>query len=142
MAFTFREDGYFNMTKAAAHFGKQLQHFWQNMDTWQYVESLAKLEGKISGIPMSLLPQDRCQAVLDLYIETKRGRSGGTWAHPKLAIRFARWLDTDFEVWCDSIIEDILRGNAELTITKPEVSATVQASAAPVFSKWPLSWPR
>lgn len=131
MAFTFREDGYFNMTKAAAHFGKDLSNFWKNLDIWYYIESLAKLEGKLSGIQRSLLPQERCQAMMDLYVVTKQGRNGGTFAHPKLAIRFARWLDTDFEVWCDSIIEDILTKKAELTITKPEVSATVQASAAP-----------
>lgn len=32
----------------------------------------------------------------------KGGRVGemGTWAHPKLAVFFARWLDVKFAVWC------------------------------------------
>ena len=30
---TFREDGYFNMTKAAKQFGKQLQNFWLSIET-------------------------------------------------------------------------------------------------------------
>lgn len=36
------------------------------------------------------------------YVETNRGRYGGTWAHPKLAVFFARWLDVRFSVWCDA----------------------------------------
>ena len=53
-------------------------------------------------------------------LDVKPGRNGGTWAHPKLDVRFA--------VWCDSIIEDILTKKAELTITQPETSATVQVT--------------
>ena len=99
-----REDGWFNMTKAAKHFGKQLQNFWDLPSTVQYLVALAEIlnTGK-SGI----------------FVSTK-GRSGGTWAHPKLAVFFARWLDVRFAVWCDAMIEDILKGAAEVTITKPE----------------------
>ena len=35
---------------------------------------------------------------------------------------FARWLDNKFAVWCDVVIDDILRGKAEVVITKPEQS--------------------
>lgn len=45
-----------------------------------------------------------------------------------MAIRFASWLDEDFAIWCDCIIEDILTKKAELVITKPETSTTVQVS--------------
>lgn len=31
--------------------------------------------------------------------------------HPKLAVRFARWLDIDFEIWCDEQIDVLIRGN-------------------------------
>ncbi|ASJ23630.1 KilA-N domain-containing protein [Laribacter hongkongensis] len=111
MSFVFREDGYFNMTKAAQAFGKQLQHFWNSPDTTEYVRVLEETH----QIPMRI---------------TAMGRNGGTWAHPKLAIRFAQWLDVRFAVWCDSIIEDILTKKADLTITKPQESATVAASQA------------
>ena len=33
---------------------------------------------------------------------------GGSWLHPKLSIKFARWIDVDFEIWCDMQIEKIL----------------------------------
>src|SRR5690606_20595661 len=36
----------------------------------------------------------------------------GTWAHPKLAVFFARWLDVKFSVWCDNTIETILKEGA------------------------------
>ena len=55
----------------------------------------------------------------------KAVRGHGTWAHPKLAVFFARWLDVRFAVWCDVMIEDILKGKAEVVITKPEESAVL-----------------
>ncbi|ATJ82029.1 KilA-N domain-containing protein [Halomonas beimenensis] len=107
---TFRQDGYFNMTKAAKQFGKRdALDFFRNAETQDY---LAELE-KTTGIPVD-----------SLVIKT-RGRHGGTWAHPKLAVFFARWLDTRFAVACDAMIEDILKGNAEVTVTKPQQSATM-----------------
>lgn len=32
-------------------------------------------------------------------------------ASPKLAVRFAQWLDIDFAIWCDEQIDNLLRGN-------------------------------
>jgi len=40
--FTFREDGYFNMTKAAKAFGKDLQVFMRRDDCVDYMEALSK----------------------------------------------------------------------------------------------------
>jgi hypothetical protein len=112
--FTFREDGYFNMTKAAKAFGKRLDNFKSLPSTKEYMEALA-LSLKISDKEL---------------IETRSG-SGllpqvGTWGHPKLAVFFARWLDPKFAVFCDMVIDDILNKKAELTITKPEQSMTMQ----------------
>src|SRR5690606_41784448 len=45
------------------------------------------------------------------YLKTKRGNNGGTWLHPKLAVRFAQWLDIDFALWCDEQIDHLLRGS-------------------------------
>ena len=105
-AFVFREDGWFNMTKAAKHYGKQLQNFWNSPDTHAYLEALASLDSNVA-------PADFFKAV----------RGQGTWAHPKLAVFFARWLDVKFAVWCDAMIDDILKGKAEVVITKPQESA-------------------
>ncbi len=117
MPFVFREDGYFNMTKAAAHFKKDLSNFWKSPDIRDYCFEVSKHLG-IKSVDSTELSYG--------LVETRRGNQGGTYAHPKLAIRFAQWLDVRFSVWCDSIIEDILTKKAELTITQPETSATVQ----------------
>ncbi len=113
MAFQFREDGYFNMTNAAKHTGKRLEHFWENSSTSEYVEELKRVfKHRNSG---------DC-----LLVQSFRGgKTPGTWAHPKLAVFFARWLDVKFAVWCDMVIDDLLRGKAEVTITKPEESAVL-----------------
>lgn len=41
-------------------------------------------------------------------IETKRGKYGGTWAHPYLFLDFAMWLSPRFKLWAMGIIEDKL----------------------------------
>ena len=104
--FTFRADGWFNMTKAAQHFGKRLDNFLASPETREYLDALKSLESRE-------------------YVEANRGRYGGTWAHPKLAVPFARWLDVRFAVCCDAVIEDILKGAAELVVVKPQESAVV-----------------
>lgn len=104
--FSFRDDGWFNMTKAAKAFGKDLSHFARSPDTEAYLAALKSARNAE-------------------YVEASRGRYGGTWAHPKLAVFFARWLDVKFAVWCDAMIEDILKGAAEVVITKPEESAVM-----------------
>lgn len=91
----FNGDGWINATEAAARFGK-LPHEWLRLpDTVAYLEALAKC-GQI--------PQLVC---------AQRGRNGGTWLHPKLAVAFARWLNLDFAVWCDLHIDTLLRGELD-----------------------------
>lgn len=125
-AFQFREDGYFNMTKAAKHFGKRLDNFIASPDTVEYLAALANSLDSRELLANTAKSADFLETVgnLDLF-HTKMGRNGGTWGHPKLAVFFARWLDVKFAVWCDMVIDDLLRGKAELTITKPAESAVM-----------------
>lgn len=39
---------------------------------------------------------------------------------------FARWLDVEFAVFCDMVIDDILNKKAELVVTKPAESAVMK----------------
>lgn len=89
---TFTEEGWFNATEAAARFGKEPAQWMRLPATVEYLEALKRKYGKIT------------------YYKTKRGKTGGTWLHPKLAVRFAQWLDIDFAVWCDEQIDSIIRG--------------------------------
>lgn len=48
-------------------------------------------------------------------IISEEGRNGGTWIHEKLVLNFARYLNVEFELWCDEQIETLLReGKVEL----------------------------
>lgn len=127
----FREDGYFNMTKAAKHFGKRLDHFMTNRETKEYIAAIREVIPGITGIT-----------------QTKAGwhlnEDVGTWAHPKLAVFFARWLDVRFAVWCDMQIDDILHGRSvvvpvqqaqqapAVTLTMEQVNEAIRAAVAPL----------
>lgn len=112
----FREDGWINMTKAAHHYSKRPAKFLELPGTAEYMQALADaLKVRKSDIAVS-----------------KRGGAkgnAGTWCHPKMAVRFARWLDVEFEVWCDLMIDNILRGNIQTTVVVPTKEAVAVSSA-------------
>lgn len=94
----FTGDGWFNATEAAEKFGKRIDHWLANAETKEYMDALAEaLNTRNSGY----------------LIKTKRGKDGGTWLHPKLAVRFAQWLDIRFAVWCDAQIDGLIRGKPQ-----------------------------
>lgn len=104
MSFKFREDGYFNVTHAAKHFGKEVKDFNRLPSTLEYI---AALSNGTNIPPLEL-------------VQSKAGRYGGTWAHPKVAVFFARWLDVKFAVFCDMVIDDLIGGHATITVVNPE----------------------
>lgn len=83
-----RNDGYVNATQMCQANGKQIGHWMATEDYKRYVEALAAS----IGIPIVKL------------VVVKTGRGGGTWVHPKLAIKLARWISVDFELWMDQNI--------------------------------------
>ena len=82
----FNELGWFNATVVAKKFGKRPSDFFDLPSTKEY---MAILNTRFSGN----------------LTEAKRGKSGGTWVHPKLGVLFARWCDIRFAIWCDEQIE-------------------------------------
>jgi len=109
----FNADGWLHATEIAERFGKRANDWSSLPSTASYIEALARnLNTGKSGI--SSVPD---------FIKTKRGKHGGTWLHPKLAVAFARWLSDDFAVWCDMKIDALLRGDG-----KPWESARREAA--------------
>lgn len=92
----FNDDGWFNATAAAERFNKDLSNWVRSVDAVSYIDALKSVENTD-------------------YIVTKKGRNGGTWLHPDLAVVFARWLDVRFAVWCDQQIKAIIYGTPEQT---------------------------
>jgi hypothetical protein len=110
----FNNDGWFNATAAADQFGKRVGDWVDLPSTKEYAE---KLNTRISGN----------------LIQAKRGKNGGTWLHPKLAVVFARWLSVDFAIWCDDQIDGIIHGTPEQTDWKKlrhEAAATYKVMSA------------
>lgn len=92
----FTGDGWFNATAAAKPYSKEPAQWLRLPATVAYVAALHRKYGNFT------------------HLKTRRGVGGGTWMHPKLAVRFAQWLDVDFAVWCDEQIDHILRGGLSL----------------------------
>lgn len=111
------------MTSAAKHFGKDLYMFWLNTSTGEYLLALSETlnTGKSQDWSQDRRPrEERLAAARATLAEASRGGNHmGTWAHPKLAVFFARWLDVRFSVWCDSVIDELLRGKAAVVPTRP-----------------------
>lgn len=98
----FNTDGWINATEAAGRFGKKPAHWLELDSTKEYIKKLsARMAiGNVGKSDITL-------------VLAKRGRSSdsGTWLHPKLAVKFARWLSIDFEIWCDEQIDALLHGD-------------------------------
>lgn len=93
---TIRDDGWFNATESAKLYGKRPIDWLNLPETVRYVTALAA----------------RSKVKESHFAQTRRGgRPGeaGTWLHPKLAVRFAQWLNVDFSLWCDEQIDNLIR---------------------------------
>jgi len=94
----FHDDGWFNATEAAERYGKIPNDWLRLPATTAYLAAFERTYGKIPYVKTS---------------KARTDRGGGTWLHPKLAVVFARWLDDDFAVWMDGVVDSILRGGEE-----------------------------
>lgn len=96
---------YANANQMANGFGgsKKLENWKVSENTKRYIVAL-KVNPKFQGTQL---------------IISKRGNSKefeqGTWIHEKLVLNFARYLNVEFELWCDEQIATLLReGKVEL----------------------------
>lgn len=80
-----------NLTEMAKLFGKEPTHFLMNKQTQEFI---AALESKL-GIPSLRI--------------VRGGVTPGTWAHQKLALKFAAWLSPSFELWVYDRIDELLK---------------------------------
>lgn len=119
IAVAFWEDGWFNATEAARHFGKDVYEWLRLPSTAEYIEELCKFydenrqvpnDGKSGHLERTENMGNSHKPGKSRFMKTRRGKHGGTWLHPDLAVVFARWLNTRFAIWCDMFIRKILRG--------------------------------
>ena len=125
---TFREDGWFNATAAALRFSKRPTQWLRMRETAEYLSALADSKGNCDFLEQfskikdldgeSSKSQNQLLVLVKKtgYVITKSGSpesGGGTWLHPKLAVRFAQWLDVRFAIWCDEQIDTLIRNRNE-----------------------------
>ncbi len=94
---------YLNATKTAKNFGKKPDDWLRTDQTKKYIKAVSDRFANMRN---------------DLVIVKQGGKAEeqGTWIHKKLIIAFARWLSPDFAVWCDEIIEEVLKtGNYSIS---------------------------
>ncbi|MCG9943677.1 KilA-N domain-containing protein [Providencia rettgeri] len=120
----FNDDGWINATDVAAKFDKEPTAWLRQIDVLEYLSALSRKLFSNSGFVTELSEIKRLDSTSSAsrtkvlrfvkrtgLVKTKAGYQGGTWLHPKLAVRFARWLSVDFEIWCDEQIDALIRGN-------------------------------
>ena len=85
---------YANATAMCRVFGRQPKDWLRTEQTMRYVETI-RLK--------CLLPNTEC------VIVRNGGFNPGTWIHEKLILKLATWLDTDFDLWCQEKLSELLR---------------------------------
>jgi hypothetical protein len=90
-----------NATDMAKPFGKEVARFMENDNTKKFIEScLNTRNSSFLGV----------ENVDDLFTSKQKS---GTWMHRVLALKFAAWLNPDFEVWVYQTIETLLFSHAQ-----------------------------
>lgn len=101
-----------NATEMAKAFGKKVNHFVETDGTKKFIETCLKSRNH------GFLNVEKRE---DLIISTQKA---GTWMHRVLALKFAAWLDTEFELWVFSTIDHLLFGHLK------QVEESLKQSAA------------
>lgn len=96
-----------NATNMAKIFDKRIDVFLKTQPTRDFIDSILKFPP--TGGNLSI------ESEKDLLISTGRN---GTWMHRILALKFAAWLNSDFEVWVYSTIDNLLFGNKVIQINE------------------------
>ena len=84
-------DNYINATQMCKAGGREFKH-WNSLRT---TEQLIKMLGQNVGIPTFKL------------IDSKQGKSGGSWIHPDLAIQLAQWISPSFAIQVSRWIREL-----------------------------------
>jgi hypothetical protein len=107
-------DGWINLTEMCKAYDVRL-------DNWMRLKSSkAELESLVNSPNLNYL---RCEGVSSnpygAILETKEGKKGGTWGHPLLAVKVARWINSDFANWLDAHSLVLLRDGKTSLDTDP-----------------------
>lgn len=107
------EEAYIEITQISKVYGKRFNN-WSRLDEVQ--EYIKKLEEYLNSSKMSMLEngvkstKTRATKVKSPLIIRRAGRyNSGTWLHRKLALKYFRWLDVEFEIAIDMFLERVYK---------------------------------
>lgn len=100
ITFTLSKDNgmMINATEMAKAYGKEVAHFMENERTKEFVKKALNTRNS---------EYLKIEKETDLVFSRQKV---GTFMHRVLALKFAAWLDVDFEIWVYSTIEKLLFG--------------------------------
>lgn len=118
-----------NGTQMAKIFGKDVFQFTRIDDTKKFISACLKPQNcGLLGI----------KTEEDLIISKQKS---GTWMHRILALKFAAWLDPDFEVWVFETIDRIILGHykeqKEATEAKLKAEKELEIKKQELIEKYP-----
>jgi hypothetical protein len=90
-------DGWVDLTQMCKDFDTRL-------DNWLRLKSSKlEMEDLVNSLKInSLTSEEESSNPYSAIIQTKGGRKGGTWGHPLLAVKVARWISPAFANWLDA----------------------------------------
>ena len=93
-------DGYINATKMVAGTGRFWNNYFENKETTNVLNEISDNTGipAISGVDTRGL------------VDSRRGRNGGTWVHPRVAIHFAGWISPKFAAAVTDVVDRYTKG--------------------------------
>jgi hypothetical protein len=94
---TRESDGWVNLTEMCKVYDARL-------DNWMRLKSSkTEMASIVNSLRLnSLTTEVESSNPYSAIIETKGGRKGGTWGHPLLAVRIARWVNLPLADWLDA----------------------------------------
>ena len=121
---------YMRISNIATDSGKQASDWLRLKSTKDYIEALeTSLCSQTGNSPFDNITGK-------LVIARKGGRDAGTWIHPKLIVEFARWVESEFAIWCNDIIESVMSGETvSLENTRPIPKSYVETLEALIVAE-------
>jgi hypothetical protein len=104
-----REDGMVNATEMCKAGGKKFSH-WYGLDSTKELITIFEAENLNAGIP----------AFKSLTVE--KGKYGGSWIHPDLAVQLAQWISPIFAIQVSKWIRELaFNGSVSLGAEKTNI---------------------
>ena len=119
------EDGYINATQVCK-VNQALTGQKKDPSDWLANKSSKSMREKLSVIT-------RIPAIK--LVEQKTGKYGGTWIHPRLAVRFAMWVNEDFSLQVEDWVQEwmITKQNPIRKISTEPTIAEIEQVFAPLY---------